>query len=132
MGSFRDVTDCCTNGWAAGPSLPPPVRHAVGGGIRPAQPAVGPVRSSGPDGVRPHLEERLERASHRRCRALGSAAISGRLGRVAVHWSVRFGRMPCCGVVGLRCLQDGRRHWWQNKPEGDSVAVRCTAGGLFL
>jgi len=37
-----------------------------------------------------HLKERLEQASHRRCRALGSAAISGRLGRVAVHWSVRF------------------------------------------
>jgi hypothetical protein len=40
----------------------------------------------------PYLEEGLERASHRRCRGLGYAAISGRAGSVAVRSSVRFGR----------------------------------------
>jgi hypothetical protein len=38
--------------WQPCPSLPFPDRCG-GGGIRPAHPAVGPARSSGPDGVRP-------------------------------------------------------------------------------
>ena len=79
------------NGWQPCPSLPF-LTGAVGDEIRPAHPAVRTRAFIRPDGVVPHLEERLERASHRRCRALGSAAISGRTGRVAVHSSVRFGR----------------------------------------
>ena len=54
---------------AAGPE-PPLLTGVVGGGIRPAYTGVGPACSSGSDGVRPHLEERLE-FSHGLITALG-------------------------------------------------------------
>jgi hypothetical protein len=131
MGSFLDVTGCCTNGWAA--VAEPPVSCSARSGWRdPPGLICGPARSSVLMASVPYLEERLERASH---------GVAGRLALPRSQDARESGRplvgpvRPGCRAatfVGLRCLQDWRRHWWQNKPEGDSAVVRCAARGLSL